>query len=201
MNVQSLVWIGWAAGAVTGHWLTPARWRDVFVVGVTLLFLCVYSPVSALLLTSLSIATYVATERRPVSGVSVAMLASVVIILLLGYKISAGPLDFTSAPGLVIPLGLSYYTLRCVHYAIECYKGTIPKQRFADLVAYQFFCRPSSLGRSIAFLSSNETDIAAVGMQACFRQVWNGCSSDSRKSLCWEIFWCRKSWANGSRPM
>lgn len=139
MSVQSLAWMGWAAAAVVGHWLVPARCRDAFVAGVTLLFLCVYSPASAVFLASLSIATYAVTARRPVSGRSVAVLAAVIVSLLVGYKIYSGPIDLESGSGWVVPLGMSYYTLRCLHYAIECYKGTIPPHTFGDFVAYQFF--------------------------------------------------------------
>ena len=139
MSIQSLVWIAWAAGGVLGHWITPARWRDWFLVIFTMLFLAVNSPVSALLLTSLTVATFVVTKRQPVGGTSVAMLAIVIVGMLAAYKISMGELSFDAGAELLIPLGLSYYTLRCLHYAIERYKGTIKDHSFADFISYQFF--------------------------------------------------------------
>jgi len=39
----------------------------------------------------------------------------------------------------IIPLGLAYYVLRCVHYMIEYYKGSIPAHSFRDVVNYLFF--------------------------------------------------------------
>ena len=39
-----------------------------------------------------------------------------------------------------VPLGLSYYTFRQIHYAIEQYKRTLPAHTLADYLTYFFFC-------------------------------------------------------------
>jgi D-alanyl-lipoteichoic acid acyltransferase DltB (MBOAT superfamily) len=47
------------------------------------------------------------------------------------------------ADGLVdtvlVPLGLSYYSFRCLHFLIERYKGRIARMRFGDVASYLFF--------------------------------------------------------------
>jgi alginate O-acetyltransferase complex protein AlgI len=41
--------------------------------------------------------------------------------------------------GVAIPLGLSYYALRCIHYLVERYKVSLPPHDFVDFVSYLFF--------------------------------------------------------------
>jgi len=40
---------------------------------------------------------------------------------------------------ILIPLGLSYYTLRSVHYLLEAYKGTLRDHRLINVAEYMFF--------------------------------------------------------------
>lgn len=46
----------------------------------------------------------------------------------------------------IIPLGLSYYTFRCIHYAIEKYKHAIPAHGFYNLAQYLFFLPTMTAG-------------------------------------------------------
>jgi alginate O-acetyltransferase complex protein AlgI len=39
----------------------------------------------------------------------------------------------------IVPLGLSYYTLKTMHYAIEGWKNTLPSHTFSQYLTYQFF--------------------------------------------------------------
>jgi alginate O-acetyltransferase complex protein AlgI len=45
----------------------------------------------------------------------------------------------TMLQSVIIPLGLSYYSFRCLHFLIERYKGRIERMPFRDLAAYLFF--------------------------------------------------------------
>ena len=139
MSIQSLVWLGWATAGVLGHWSVPLRFRDWFLIAFTLTFLCLYAPLSAVILLSLTGCTFLLTRERPVSGIAVAVLAVIMVGLLAAYKLSYGQLHFENGASIVIPLGLSYYTLRCLHYAIESYKGTLKPHSLTDFISYQLF--------------------------------------------------------------
>ena len=139
MSVQSFQWICWAVTGVVGHWVVPERWRDCFLIALTCAFLCVYSPLSAIVLVVLTFSTYGLTRGRPVSSGSVTALGVGIIGVLGVFRYLQGEHQFGNDSGLLIPLGLSYYTLRCLHYAIERYKGTLTQHSLFDFVAYQFF--------------------------------------------------------------
>ena len=61
------------------------------------------------------------------------------VSILVYYKlqISVGFADALTT--IAIPLGLSYYSLRCVHYVIERYKGTVAPQSALGVGSYMLF--------------------------------------------------------------
>ena len=66
---------------------------------------------------------------------SVFLLASIFI----SYKIITGPIkDFYSIE-MLLPFGIGYYTLRCVHYVLEHYKGNIRTNDIHDISSYLLF--------------------------------------------------------------
>jgi D-alanyl-lipoteichoic acid acyltransferase DltB (MBOAT superfamily) len=65
-------------------------------------------------------------------------IALLVIGVLGYYKIrTSGQHDFIT--DVAMPLGLSFYAFRCVHYLIERYKGNIPQQAFTTFCCYLWF--------------------------------------------------------------
>jgi alginate O-acetyltransferase complex protein AlgI len=120
-------------------WAFPPGWRRWFLVVVTVAFLLLYSPLSLFLLVLSTLIVWWPLHQaaRP-SGYQVAIPACLLLVcflLLRWLDQSARPefLDFA------LPLGLAYYTLRCLHYLLERYKGNLPAHGFADIVAYLFF--------------------------------------------------------------
>ncbi len=83
--------------------------------------------------------SYGFTRQDEVSGYRAGGLSSVIIVVLVAYKavVAAPPEDLLQ--NVVIPLGLSHYALRVIHYILERYKGTIQAASFGDLVSYLFF--------------------------------------------------------------
>ena len=139
MNVQSTIWLSWATAGVIGHWIVPSRFRDLYLIVFTLVFLYVYSPVSAGILVTMTLVTYGLTRGRPVSGISVTALGAAIVGTLAVFKITQRQIPMEPGAEFVIPLGLSYYALRCLHYGIERYKGTLPDHNLFDFFSYQFF--------------------------------------------------------------
>lgn len=59
-----------------------------------------------------------------------------------------------SALGLVMPLGISFYTFQAVGYLIDCYRGRHPAEKnFARFLLFISFSRSSCRGRSTATAS------------------------------------------------
>ncbi|MFQ5784358.1 MAG: MBOAT family O-acyltransferase [Alphaproteobacteria bacterium] len=146
MTVLSFDWLLWMVLTVAVYWAAPARFREPIVVGATVGFLAFYSPVSAAILVGFTVAVYVSTNRFAASGPRVAAVAIAIVAVLVFYKLQVSFRLDGAVGDVVIPLGLSYYSFRCLHYLIEKYKGTIPRHGFEEIVAYLMFLPTMAAG-------------------------------------------------------
>lgn len=142
MFFMTTFWLGTMAGVTALHWLLPARWRGWDLVVLTAAFLAWKSPASLFILTVTTLVLHgLAGRENRISGKRLAFLIALVAAVLSYYKIQAGVSigANTGAADHLIPLGLSYYAFRVLHYAIEKYKGTIPAHKFTHTAQYLFF--------------------------------------------------------------
>jgi D-alanyl-lipoteichoic acid acyltransferase DltB (MBOAT superfamily) len=139
MTFLSISWLAWMLGAIALYWLLPARLRDYFLVLATALFIICSDWLSALLLAALTLGTYVAANRsRTTTGqVIIAALAVIAVLAAFKLRVKTAPLD--AIRNVAMPLGLSYYAFRIVHYLIEKARGTLAPHTFRDYVSYLFF--------------------------------------------------------------
>ena len=139
MSVLSLPIFGWILLTVSGYWLLPDRLRDAWLSGVTLAFLVIHAPVSAAALLGFALSTHYSTRSEHVSGKSAFTICAGIVFVLVCYKLQIS-VEFADAlTTIAIPLGLSYYSLRCIHYVIERYKGTLMPHSASDVGCYLFF--------------------------------------------------------------
>lgn len=115
------------------YWIFPRYYSELICLGGTLL-LMVYSPVSIISLTTTTIIHYLLLTRIPNKRLSVILTISLVAVLLGGYKV----LETTNTNILTL-VGLSYYSFKQIHVAIENYKNTLPIFRFPQYVSFLFF--------------------------------------------------------------
>lgn len=139
MSYLSITWLFWMWVTVSVYWLTPRPWRQLALMAITLVFLASRSPESAALLLAFTAITHlagnvVAPTFRPVAAAIVTML------LVLGYyKLSQTVKLDNLVDTVAIPLGLSYYTFRCIHFLMERYKAAVPRIDAAELGGYLLF--------------------------------------------------------------
>ena len=139
MSLLSLTLLGWIVLTVSGYWLLADRLRNAWLSGLTLAFLVIHAPRSAVILLGFALGTYYFTRSEHVSGKNALVACAGILLVLLTYKLQIS-VDFGNAfTTLAIPLGLSYYSLRCVHYVIERYKGTLAPHSAADVGSYLLF--------------------------------------------------------------
>jgi D-alanyl-lipoteichoic acid acyltransferase DltB (MBOAT superfamily) len=120
-------------------WLLPARWQLNALSLLTAAFLLLMAPVSAtvLLLTAgLSYALFQLPGLRPGAAVLLAIGQAVAVWMVFKSEWATHAGWWTQVG---VPLGLSYYTFRQIHYAIERYKQTLPAHNWADYLRYLFF--------------------------------------------------------------
>jgi alginate O-acetyltransferase complex protein AlgI len=73
------------------------------------------------------------------TGARVITIAAFIITVLVFFKVKTAYKFDGSAHEVLIPLGLSYYSFRCIHYLIEKYKGTLADHTFPDFSSYLLF--------------------------------------------------------------
>ena len=140
MTVVSLGVFAWLVAAVAACWATPLRWSHLVLAALTLAFLAIYDPLSAALLSAFALLTFFVPRlvAAPAGAAAIGVGGVIVGVLLFFKAGGAGEFD-DIVRRVLIPLGLSYYSFRCLHYLIERYKGTLPAHNFGDFIGYLFF--------------------------------------------------------------
>ena len=119
-------------------WLLPSRWQMPAISTVCFAFLAWLSPLSLAILTVTGLGSYYIIKKwRNVSGATVVVVLQLVAIFIffkLGSQSKLGMMD-----GRLIPLGLSYYSFRMIHYALEHFKGRLPRHSLEEYFHYLFF--------------------------------------------------------------
>ncbi len=127
------------AGATATYWLTPAAYRDFLLIAITATFLTVYAPESAIILAAFTGLTYFGGREQRLSTWRLIAVAGLILSVLVYYKLRVAGEQFGWVQSVAIPLGLSYYSFRCLHYLLERYKGAFPGCDLRSLSAYLFF--------------------------------------------------------------
>ncbi len=138
-----LLLLCWSSVAVIAAWLTPQRWQTAAISTCGAGFLTMAAPLSAGLLAIATLASFLVVKH---AGSSKTAMHSAIIFIACGYLLFMARADKTAdgiGAGVILPLGMAYYSLRLIHYLLESYKGKLRAHSFGDYLCYQFF--PSAL--------------------------------------------------------
>ncbi len=135
MNFTSAAFLLCFPAVVVLHWLLPHRLRWVLLLAVSYLFYMGHTPALALLLAGTTLASYLAglgLKRRPrLRGLWLALGAGVPLLALALFKYG----DFLLACvgsgrtlGLILPVGISFYTFQTLSYVLDVDAGRIPAE-------------------------------------------------------------------------
>jgi alginate O-acetyltransferase complex protein AlgI len=102
---------------------------------VTAGFMGFYAPLSLCLLSATTLAVYLFVGRKQPDTIAVIVATAIIGTLLAFFKLRTTH----SGGDLLIPLGLSYYAFRQIHYVFEAYKNKLSKKSLANLVYYLYF--------------------------------------------------------------
>lgn len=139
MIVQSFGWAFWMFVTVAGYWLTPSWFGRLWLIALTIAFLMIVSMESTAILCAFTLGTYFLARSRGGLGVKLLLAGAGVMGMFIWFKLRVAADISGGLASLAIPLGLSYYALRCIHYIVERYKGNLPPHDFTDFVNYLFF--------------------------------------------------------------
>lgn len=119
-------------------WLLPEKWQ-IFPVSLATFFLLGFiSPLSLLILTITSLTSYYvlnSNRSQPAATLVVIFIVSCFLLLLKLQLV----FNFNITKNALLPIGVSYYSFRQIHYAIEAYKKRLPKHTLLDYINYIFF--------------------------------------------------------------
>lgn len=122
------------------YWLSPKVLRQYILVLSTVGILITGDPRSLLFLSFMTATVCLATQ---VTGArkAAALLGgcAMTVAVLVGFKLFEPDIASASLIDRFIPLGLSYYSLRCVHLLLERYLGNISRPTIAEVIGYLFF--------------------------------------------------------------
>lgn len=138
------------------YWLVvPVRLRSLFLALASFAYFAYYYPRDMLFLLVLAVMVYtggVVVSREQPGRKRLLTGMVVILVAILGYfKYSAflaetlnlllQPLMASklSAPEILVPLGISYFTFKMIHYLVDIGRGNIPRHRLVDFVNYIFF--------------------------------------------------------------
>lgn len=143
--VQNLnFWVFLFAG-VGVYWMLPARFRAAFLGIASFGFVLAIEVQTALTMLAISGVIYGVfrtplAESHKVHLVRAAILGLILYLGMYKYFPVIGQVLSGNAPPhqLLLPLGISYFTFKLIHYAIEMGRGSLPAHGFDDYLGYVF---------------------------------------------------------------
>lgn len=139
MTFTSITWIAAIVFVVGVYWLLPARVRDEFLMAASLGLLAYVDVLSAAILVGFVLVVFL-VGRMPAYKSAALAVAVVLFVGTLGVfksQVASGPVDVVR--DVAIPLGMSYYTFRAIHYVIDLHRGALPAHSFRDFAKYMLF--------------------------------------------------------------
>jgi alginate O-acetyltransferase complex protein AlgI len=129
------------------YWLLPSGRQPLFLIVVSFIVLFYFDRVSCAILSIFAVSVFLLTQRGLTSKIPYSFPAMIIFSLI--------PLCFfklrTNSFGLffvntAIPLGLSFYTLKLIHYWVEYSNGSLRRHTFPDFLNYIFFFPAAAAG-------------------------------------------------------
>jgi D-alanyl-lipoteichoic acid acyltransferase DltB (MBOAT superfamily) len=162
MSFDSLPFLGFLAFVLAGYWLLPQRFRWVLLLLVSYVFCASWAPRFVIPLALSTLSAYLAArlmgktsdpKRRrfqlALGGlISVGLLhtfkylgfAAETLRTIVGF---VGLADWVTVPNLLLPVGISFYSLQAIGYLIDVYRGKVEPEKHLGLFALYmaFFAR------------------------------------------------------------
>mgnify|MGYP000630960753 CR=1 FL=1 len=137
MDVLLLI-IGLCIPSILLSWVLPEKWQLFPIVITTAIFIGYSSPISLAILTVSCIINYYTLKLLPSISIATLIVVVQLCLVFLFFKLEY-QIYFNISESIVLPMGLSYYSFRQIHYAIEAYKKQLPSHTIIDYLNYLFF--------------------------------------------------------------
>lgn len=142
--IQSPLFWSLLAATVAVFWLVPPRRRSGVLVVASLGYLGASAPLGAALAVGWSLAAFwllrPRSGQRPPAAGTVAAVVAGLLVTLIGFKYLPSLVGSSAAGGgwgrVGIPLGISYFTFKLVHWSVETGRGNIADRSLGRFLAW-----------------------------------------------------------------
>lgn len=138
MSLISMQMFFWLAGTTVLVWIAPRIWQPLVIALITSIFLAWQSFDSFVILSAATLLCYFLSCKDGRHKSALVFVVVTLSVTLAWYKWDRS-LEPSDPAYIMIPLGLSYYALRLIHYIVERWKGTIPDHTLSVFIGYLFF--------------------------------------------------------------
>lgn len=135
-------WLFVAVGVLV-YWRLPVAWRASFLAALSCAYLAILQWEATLAVVAWVVAFWWSVKwagRQPGRRYVIVALVCSILLYLGWFKYLPVLLDALTrnspAAIFLVPLGLSYFTFKLIHYAVEMRRGTIPSHKFVDFLSY-----------------------------------------------------------------
>ncbi|OVE79361.1 hypothetical protein BVY01_02840 [bacterium I07] len=127
--------------AVVLYWyiLKNASVRKWFLLILSMAIVCCIQPVGMLLCTALSITVYILCRQKSFSSARILTLLIPLGFLIFFKYLAPVAGALFDLPSIALPLGVSYYIFKQLHYVIESQRGSLGRHNAADFMLYIFY--------------------------------------------------------------
>jgi alginate O-acetyltransferase complex protein AlgI len=134
MEFVTVAFLVWILLFVVVSWLSVNKYRPYILVAFGLAFVFIKVPLAGVILVTESLLCYyVSYKRKYLQWKSAIVTISIVFIAFLLCKYYASRSLF------VLPLGISYFTFRLIHYVQESFKQRLRNHNLIEFIAYMTF--------------------------------------------------------------
>jgi len=134
--------------AIVFSWILPKRLQMISSSIITISFLILFDISSLFILLFMATISYLIPKRYSFSTTILLYSILVVTLIFVFYKV----LILVDSDNYIMPLGLSFYSFRVMHYIFEGYKEKLPQHTFYDYFTYLFFLPTFIVGPINRFL-------------------------------------------------
>lgn len=177
-GATSLAFFGWLVGTVALYWIMPMRVRPFIPTAATVVFLALVDPRSLGLLSVMALLVIGAAQIHGRWRALVLLgSASLILLVLVLFKVLVPPANLSASEQILFPLGLSFYTFRCIHVLIEVYLEEIRDLSPIGLIHYLFFLPVIAAGpihRYPAFAAEREATVTWANASEGFERILYG---------------------------
>ena len=150
MNLLSLLFFVFLAAVFAVYYLVPKKGQWVVLLCASLLFYVYATRLGLVVLAAETLLIFFLVRKMETNPeqkkkilAAVCIICAVVILILLKYvpEISGRTMEGSRfLKDLLLPLGISYYTLMIISYTVDVYRGQIPAERsYAKLLLFAFY--------------------------------------------------------------